>query len=255
MTSKDLKEYPGMIAKDFKFFNPIELARQTEAIAGNGNKRLYTNFYCTGVYRGISTGYAVGCCLRCIFCWVALNRDHPFEAGRLFSPDEVFDRLLTNAQKRRMRNMRISGSEPTLCRNHLIPLLELASTTDLTFILETNGILFGYEENYVEELKKIKNIHVRVSIKSGNALGFEKRTGALKEFFRLPFQAVKYLQKYHIRFHVACMNDARLITVEEKKQLPENLAGVGYTGYLEEEECHPYDTTIIRLEKAGYKIF
>jgi uncharacterized Fe-S cluster-containing radical SAM superfamily protein len=248
-------DYPGVIDKNFKPFNPVELAKWTESIVGDGDKRRYKNFYCTGVYSGISTGYTVGCCLRCIFCWVDLNRDFPFDSGRYYSPKEVFELLIYNAKKSGVRNLRISGGEPTLCREHLLSLLELVSTTDYTFILETNGILFGYDEMYVRELKKIKQVHIRVSLKAGNGEGFEQRTGAQKKFFGLPFQAIKNLTRHKIRFHVACMSDERLMPKEEKKDLLQRLSQIEYNGYLEEERCDPYDTTIIRLQKAGYKLF
>lgn len=251
---EDLK-YPGLINKNFIPFHPIELAQWTESIVADGNKRRYTHFYCTGVYGGISTGYTVGCCLRCVFCWVGLDRDSPFDSGNFYTPDEAFERLIRNAQKSRVRNLRISGGEPTLCREHLLPLLRLTSGTGYTFILETNGILFGHDETYVKELKSIKNVHIRVSLKAGNGNGFERRTGAQKEFFMLPFQAIEYLQKHKLRFHVACMSDTRLMPQDERSELLKHLSEIGYEGYLEEERCDPYDTTIIRLEKSGYKLF
>lgn len=247
--------YPGMLDKDFKPFNPLQLAQWTESIVGEGSKRRYTNFYCTGVYGGISTGYIVGCCLRCIFCWVDLNREHPFDEGKLFSSHEAFEMLKNNGQKGMVKKMRISGGEPTLRREHLLSLLELNETTKFTFILETNGILLGNDEKYVGALKKFNNVYIRVSVKAGNENGFERRSGAQKEFFWLPFQAIKYLQNHKLRFHVACMSDPRLMPDKERDDLLKNLSNIGYSGYLEEEQCDPYDTTIIRLHKAGYKIF
>ena len=54
-----MKDYPRFITPDFKPFNPVVLARETEKIVCSGNKRKYTDFYATGVYGGIATGYAV----------------------------------------------------------------------------------------------------------------------------------------------------------------------------------------------------
>jgi len=247
--------YPGMIDKNTKPFNPIRLQRLTETIVGSGNKRRYTHFYCTGVYGGISTGYTVGCCLRCIFCWVDLNRDAPFDVGLFYSPEEVLDRLITSAQKSGVKKLRISGGEPTLCAEHLLSLLRLISKKDYAFILETNGVLLGNDEAYVKELRGYKNIHVRISLKAGNEKGFEERTGSQKAFFWLPFQAIRHLQRHKVTFHVACMSDERLMPHEEKSELLKHLSTIGYNGYLEEEQCDPYDTTIIRLEKAGYTFF
>jgi len=59
------KEYPSFIIPESKPFDPLEISLQTEAIVSKSKSRKYTDFYCTGVYGGISTGYTVGCCLRC----------------------------------------------------------------------------------------------------------------------------------------------------------------------------------------------
>ncbi len=248
-------DYSGFINQNFKPFNPVELAEWTESIVAEKNKRRYKHFYCTGVYGGISTGYTVGCSLRCVFCWVDLNRDFPFDSGRFYSPEEVFDQLKINAQTSKVGKMRISGGEPTLCREHLIQLLRLVSKTSFTFILETNGILFGHDDTFVKALKKFKNVYIRISLKAGNEEGFEARTGAQKEYFWLPFQAIENLQRHALKFHVACMSDERLMSKKEKKELVNHLTEIGYSGFLEEERCDPYDTTIIRLQKAGYNLF
>ncbi|MBM4467335.1 MAG: hypothetical protein FJ014_17575 [Chloroflexi bacterium] len=55
--------YPGYLHQGFEPFDPIALARLTEAKVGRGLSRKYTDFYCVGVYGGISTGYTIGCCL------------------------------------------------------------------------------------------------------------------------------------------------------------------------------------------------
>jgi len=74
-----MKKYPRYVTPDFEPFDPVKLARETEKIVTkyeNGKcKRKYTAFYATGVYGGISTGYTVGCCLRCVFCWVDWSRE------------------------------------------------------------------------------------------------------------------------------------------------------------------------------------
>ena len=47
--------------------------------------------------------------------------------------------------------LRISGNEPTIARDHLIRVLELIPK-NLLFILETNGILIGADETYAQDL-------------------------------------------------------------------------------------------------------
>lgn len=254
MADEMKEEYPRFVKPDFKPFNPIELASWTEAMICKDSMRKYTDFYCVGVYGGISTGYIVGCCLRCIFCWVDLSRDFPERFGKFYSPQEAFEEILRNAKKKNVRKMRISGGEPTLCRDHLLSLLDMIDKTDFLFILETNGILFGADEGYVERLTKYRNIHVRVSLKAGTPEGFQKRTGARGDFYELPYNAIKHLMNKEISFHVAAMGDPRLMPPEEREVMIKRLNEIGYRDYLEEETCDPYHHTIYRLKEAGVEI-
>lgn len=249
------KGYPGHIRPGHEPFDPLELAASTEEIVCKDSMRKYTDFYCTGVYGGISTGYTVGCCLRCIFCWVDLSRDFPEEYGRFYSPESVFEQLLRNAKKDQVKRMRISGGEPTLCRPHLVGLLDLIEGTSYMFILETNGILLGADEGYVRELTRYTNIHLRVSLKAGSPEGFQIRTGARGDFYELPYHAVRHLMKERISFNVAAMSDSRLMSSEERAAMLGKLKEIGYKGFLEEETCDPYPHTIYRLEEAGWSLF
>jgi len=252
---KFVEDYPSFLTLDSKPFDPLELARQTEEIVGKGDSRKYTDFYCTGVYGGISTGYSIGCCLRCVFCWVDWSRDFPAQTGKFFSPQEVFHHLNHNARQARVKKFRISGGEPTLCPEHLISVLDLIKETPFLFILETNGITLGGDLNYVDKLKKYKNIHIRLSLKAGSPEGFESRTGGRGEFYELPFEAVKHLKKAGINFHVAAMTDPRLMSRTERKMMLAKLKSIGYQDYVEEEQCDPYQTAVVRLEKVGLKLW
>jgi len=250
-----MEEYPSFLKPDSKPFDPIKLADQTEEIVGKEDSRKYTDFYCTGVYGGISTGYLIGCCLRCVFCWVDWSRDFPLNVGEFFSPQQAFHKLYENAKKAGVKKIRISGGEPTLCSEHLLAVLDQVNETDFLFILETNGILFGNDPEYVNKLKKYENIHVRVSLKAGTADGFEKRTGGKGEFYELPFKGIEYLNQAGISFHVAAMTDSRLMPREERAKMLNKLKSIGYKDYLEEEICDPYPSAVKRLEEAGFKIW
>jgi len=246
--------YQRYIQPDSPPFDPIELTQQTAALVCRQGERKYTDFYCTGVYGGISTGYLVGCNLRCAFCWVGWSRDYPEEHGSLYSAETAFRQLLSNARKKGVKKLRISGGEPTLCQEHLLQLLQLAESSGYLFILETNGILLGYDKSYAEKLKGLPNLHIRLCIKGGNPQGFQLRTGALGEFYELPFHAVERLMQERLSFHIACMSDPRLMPSEERKEVISRLKSLGYGDYLEEEVCDPYPTTIARLKKAGLHI-
>lgn len=250
-----MDSYPRFLEKGFEPFDPLELTKSTEETCCEGDSRKYTDFYCTGVYGGISTGYLVGCCLRCVFCWVDLSREFPEQYGQLYSAQEAFERLSTNANRAGVKKLRISGGEPTLGREHLMGLLRLASSTNHLFILETNGVLLGADEGYVQELRAFPNIHVRVSLKAGTPEGFERRTGARGEFAELPYRAIEHLRDSRVSFHVAAMTDSRLVQPSEKRELVRRLEEIGYNDYFEEEVADPYETSVLRLRKAGMKIF
>jgi uncharacterized Fe-S cluster-containing radical SAM superfamily protein len=248
-------EYPRLVDKGFTPFDPLELARQTEEITLREDARKYTAFYCTGVYGGISTGYTVGCCLRCIFCWVDFSRDFPEKHGEFYTPEEVLRQLIENAQRKRMSRLRISGGEPTLCKRHLLALLDRIEPTAYSFILETNGLPIAADEDCAGELAQYDCAHIRVSLKAGTAEGFEARTGARGEFWELPFVAVERLLAAGADFHVAAMTDPRLMPEAERTALLARLRQAGYTDWVEEERCDAYRSTIKRLQTAGWELF
>ncbi len=250
-----MNDYPTFLDENVEPFDPLELARATEEICCHEDCRKYTEFYCTGVYGGISTGYLVGCCLRCVFCWVDLSREFPRTHGDFYSPHDVFDRLTSNAEKAGVNKLRVSGGEPTLGREHLLGLLELTATTDYLFVLETNGILLGADRVYAKKLKDFRHLHVRVSLKAGTREGFEKRTGGRSTLYDFPYKAIEYLQEAGVSFHVAAMTDPRIMSQAERKEMLRKLKEIHYVDYLEEEVIDPYETSVIRLEKAGLRIF
>lgn len=251
-----MRDYPRYITPNSPPFDPIELTKMTEEIVCRGSSRKYTAFYKVGVYGGISTGYTVGCCLRCIYCWVAWSRDFPESHGKFYTPKQAFQNLLFHAKKKRISKLRISGGEPTLGKDHLLEVLELVKTTNYLFILETNGILIGHDQNYARELDRFsRNLHVRVSLKAGTPEAFQKRTGAVGKFYELPYLAIKNLLKTDLEFHVACMSDPRVMPKDERNIMLRKLKEVGYSDYLEEEYCDPYPTAVARMEKAGGDLF
>ncbi len=246
--------FPRFLTRDSKPFNPIALAKKNEKIVCNDNSRRYTDFYCTGVYGGISTGYLTGCCLRCIFCWVSLSREYPEKYGKFYSAEEAASLLIHNARKSGVNKVRISGGEPTIGKEHLLKVLDFIAESNLFFILETNGILMGYDATYAKALSKYKNLYVRISIKAGTPEGFQQRTGSLAEFYELPYKAVENAIINNLYFRVACMSDPRLMSEQERKKMIEKLRGIKYREELEEETCDPYNTTLIRLKAAEWDI-
>jgi uncharacterized Fe-S cluster-containing radical SAM superfamily protein len=136
-------------------------------------------------------------------------------------------------------------------------LLELVDASEFKlFILETNGILFGVDRDYVKRVAGLEKTHVRVSLKAGNGEGFRKRTGAEPGSFHLPYKAVRNLLEEGASFHVAAMTDPRIMDSEERGELIKRLSDIHpqIARNLEEEVVDPYETTLKRLEYAGVQL-
>ncbi len=266
-----MEEYLRYLTRGFVPFDPLELARQTEKIVTRqgeeGLERKYVDFYSVPVYRGIATGYAVGCCLRCVYCWTNRSRDFPEKLGNFYSPKEAAQRLCKAAEEGityspywsflKVNKLRVSGCEPTLGKEHLLSLLEYIEPTKYSlFILETNGILFGTDLDYVKKVANFSKIYVRVSLKAATPEGFTQRTGAKGEYYELPFKALEYLLDEGVYARAAAMTDPRIMPQEERQLLKQKLAEIDplLTKNLEEETLDPYDTTKERLKAAGFKI-
>jgi uncharacterized Fe-S cluster-containing radical SAM superfamily protein len=50
-------------------FNPFELGERVSEKVCRGNERMYYRFRGGRFYGGVATADAVGCNLRCVFCW------------------------------------------------------------------------------------------------------------------------------------------------------------------------------------------
>ncbi len=264
-----MQTYQRFLTSGFQPFDPIALARETERIAtregSEGLERKYAGVYSAPVYGGIATGYAVGCCLRCIYCWSNWSRDFPEKFGEFYSPRKLAESLFNAAEKgitapgwerfRRLKveKLRISGCEPTLARDHLLAVLRYVANSNYPlFILETNGILLGYDRSYVTQLAEFRDkLYVRVSFKAATAEGFTQRTGARGKSFQLPFKALKFLLDEGIYARAAAMTDPSVMEREERRILISMLHEIDpsadYSATLEEEEIDEYDTTMKRL--------
>jgi len=271
-----MEDYQRFLTQGFKPFNPLELAKETEKMVtrqgSDGLERKYTDFYSVPVYRGIATGYAAGCCLRCVYCWSNWSRDFPEKFGKFYPPKEVARRLIEAAKKGivysdywrkripKVNKLRLSGCEPTLGKEHLLSVLENVERSNYPFYLETNGILFGADKDYVKKLSRFSRfIYVRVSFKAATPEGFTQRTGAMGEYYDLPFKALKYLLSEGIYARAAAMTDSRIMPREEREILIQMLDEIdpkaNYAKTLEEEVIDAYDTTVKRMKAFKDKEF
>jgi uncharacterized Fe-S cluster-containing radical SAM superfamily protein len=223
-------------------YDPIELAKKTESIVTNGDLKKYYRFRPTGFYGGIATADTVGCNLRCKFCWSGNSVWNSNNTGKFYSSKDVVDELQIIAQKKGYRQLRISGGEPTIGREHLINLLNYIDENYL-FILETNGILLGFDETYVDELSTFKNLHFRVCLKGIDLQEFSMLTGAVLGFDYQMKSLVNLMDK-KMNFNIA------IITVKkDKKQFLDKLNDMGLGKILiEDEEITLYPQVKKRLE-------
>jgi uncharacterized Fe-S cluster-containing radical SAM superfamily protein len=174
-----------------------------------GERRKYYRFRADRFYGGVATADCLGCNMDCAFCWSYQTRINP-DIGEFYTSAEVAEKLVRIAHKNRFRYVRISGNEPTLCKEHLLEVIRIIKRLDsnIIFILETNGIKLGEDENYVEDLTRYDNIHIRISFKTGNPENFEMITDRPKEWLEIQIKAVENLYSCKkISFHPAIVED------------------------------------------------
>jgi len=129
----------------------------------------------------------------------------PATVGKFYEPEDVAEILTRMARKRNLKQLRVSGGEPTIGKSHLLQLLQNLEGPPHLFILETNGILIGNEPQYAEELSKHRFLHVRVSLKGCNETEFATLTDAKPEGFNLQLKALENLVRAGVRCHPAVM--------------------------------------------------
>jgi len=226
-------------------YNPIELSKKIEKIVCKNKEKKYYRFRPTGFYGGIATADTVGCNLRCKFCWSTNSVWKPTDTGKFYSPEYVAETLLNIAESKGYHQVRISGGEPTIGRKHLINVLENIYP-NLTFILETNGILLGSDETYIEDLSKFKNLHIRVCIKCINSEEFTLLTGA-ESGHEHQMKSLEYLKDSKINFNIALVS-----VTGNKQEFYNKLKEMSLEKILlEEEEIKLYPQVRNQLQKEG----
>jgi uncharacterized Fe-S cluster-containing radical SAM superfamily protein len=232
-------------------YDPIKRTEILKKYACQGDSRSYYRFRPAKWYGGIVTGDVTVCNLLCKFCWAGDEiRHHPQKVGKFYTPEQAFKRLWKIGDSKGYRQMRLSGQEPTIGREHLLKLLKLVDSTKYRFILETNGILIGHEKDYAEDLSGFNCLHVRVSLKGTNEGEFTALTGAPSEYFSLQLEALRNLTSTGVSCHPSVMvsfSDAVKI-----RKLKERLAAVSphLKNELEMEELILYPHVVKRLKQT-----
>jgi uncharacterized Fe-S cluster-containing radical SAM superfamily protein len=205
-------------------------------------------------YGGIVTADCAGCGLLCKFCWVSdrvMNR--PAETGRFYTPDEIAHGLIALAKKRGLRQLRVSGGEPTIGKPHLLQLLGRLEGEGCRFILETNGILIAHDESYAKELSKYEFVHVRVSLKGCNEEEFSTLTGAKPDGFKLQLKSMEKLVEADMSCHASVM--ASFSPSKNLETLIKRLGSISpeLAKEVETEELILYPHVINRIQRYGLK--
>jgi uncharacterized Fe-S cluster-containing radical SAM superfamily protein len=229
--------------------NPLELAEKVRGAVSSAEKRKYYRFRPASYYGGIATADCVGCCLKCLFCWSWHIIIQPEKVGRFYSPEEVARNLVSIARKKAFHQVRISGNEPTLHRSHLLGVLRLIPK-DIHFILETNGILIGYDPSYAKDLSHFSNLYVRVSLKGACPDNFTRLTQAKPEGFNLQLKALENLVEQGVNCFPAVMSN--FSSKEEIETLRQSLKDIrpDFEDF-EEEELILYPFVLDHIQKAG----
>jgi uncharacterized Fe-S cluster-containing radical SAM superfamily protein len=215
--------------------NPLEVTRQVERIVSRKMDRKYYRFRTSKFYGGIATAECVGCNLVCSVCPGKNYNRKPEEHGKFYSPKEVVDRLVKIAKKNDFNHCQISGGEPTISWSHLLRVLKLLSKTGLGVILETNGILIGYNDSYANQLSDYKNVQIKVSFKGATPEEFSKVTGAGPNFFELQIFALKNLSSAGVPCNAAVMKT--FSRPESIERLRDRLETINPSLYDIEEEA------------------
>lgn len=217
-------------------------------MVSRGRLRKYYRFRWARHYGGIATADCVGCCLRCLFCWSFNVICRPETTGTFFTPEQVAGNLKKTSRKNHGSQMRISGNEPTINREHLIEVLSLIPP-QYRFILETNGILLGLDRSYCRDLAGFPNLHVRVSLKGCSPSEFAQLTCMDQNGFELQIRALENLMAEGVSCHPALMSFGSPGSISA---LIERLIIIDpHLADIEEEELIPYPPVMERLAKAG----
>jgi len=126
------------------------------------------------------------CNLKCVTCWADQSSAIAQEEGKkiLHTTDDQADQIIELIRDRQfdMKEIYLSGGEPTLIKHNLRLLKQLDKSIDCTFRVNTN-MMFEQNNPVIEELKKFKNVLVTISADAiGDRFEYIRRGATWKRF-------------------------------------------------------------------------
>ena len=237
-------------------FDPIKRAQEVESMVMQDLARKYHRFRPAPYYGGIATADAVGCCFLCAYCWSYFRIVNPERHGQFYMPEAVSGRLLKIARIKRFKYVRITGCEPLLGERsleHLVKVIDRTLKADehLTFVLETNGLLLGYNPDFIQQLK-MPRLTIRVAIKGWDPESFQKITGADKNYFEYPLIGLKRMREEGLDAWPAVMWDT--FRKDGVVKLKTRMRSMGLDCEIETEELERYPYVMENISKRGVRL-
>ena len=234
-------------------FDPIKRAQEIEAIVMQDTQRKYHRFRPAPYYGGIATADAVGCCFLCAYCWSYFRIVEPQKHGKFYSPEAVADNLLNIVKRKGFKYVRVTGCEPILgvrSLEHLVKVIDktLKTKKDLTFILETNGLLLGFYPDFIGRLA-IPRLSIRVALKGWDPDSFQKITGAEKDYFAYSIIGIKKMLEIGLDAWPAVMFD--VFGEEGVRALKTQMHKQGLKCRIETEKLEKYPYVMDNIYKRG----
>lgn len=246
------------IGEVWVLFDAMERHKAIEKLVtregADGQERRYYRFRPARWYGGIATADCTGCGLLCRFCWVSDRAFYtPMKARRFYSASAVAQGLAAIAAKLGIKQLRISGGEPSIGKIHLLQVLDNLKDENYRFILETNGIPIACDDGYTEKLAEYPFIHVRVSLKGCDEQEFSMLTGAKPEDFKLQLKDLEKLVKADVSCHPSVM--ASFSPKTKLAALAGRLKRISpkFAEELEIEELILYPHVVNRIQRYGLK--
>jgi uncharacterized Fe-S cluster-containing radical SAM superfamily protein len=150
----------------------------------------------------------LGCNVRCAHCWVPDTKKigvncnpeiYPFQ-----TPQETYQILKNLAIANNVKRVRVSGAEPLLNTQHLLPIIRMAVSDGYDYVLDTNGICLT--EEFLCSIKPLRDhIYIYMGLKGANPDLFQTFTHAKAQYWYTQIEALRLVVKHGFTLGVNVM--------------------------------------------------